>query len=156
MSYTFDSKVGNSLLKEGEYEVRVERIETKTTTTGKEKIAIMFRVREDVEQEGKNRVLFEDIWKEKENPQFFNRKRLNLLLRTQDLENGKTFETIQDLFKELQGAMLIVKVSVEMDDYRGEEVNRIIYYRHTKNASKTVSNTSPKAKEEVKDEDLPF
>ena len=70
MPYTFDKAAAAStsdLLKEGEYEVFIEKATIKTLSTGTQKISLQFRVRTDVEQEGKNRVIFEDIWKEKEN-----------------------------------------------------------------------------------------
>jgi hypothetical protein len=147
--YTFTNTSG--LIKEGEYEVILEKAEIKKLLSGKEKIGIQFRIRTDVEQEGKNRIIFEDIWKEKDNPQFFNRRRLNLLLATQKIENGKTFDTIAELLKFLTGSMLVVKVAVEHDEYRNEEVNKIVYYRSSKAKPQEVA--KPKI---AKDEDLPF
>jgi hypothetical protein len=163
MSYTYDKNSAYGLIKAGEYEVMIQEATIKTTPSGKEKISLKYKIREDVEQESKGRIIFEDIWKEKDNPQFFNRKRLNLLLRTQDIENGKTYEAITDLLTDLAGSYLILKITVEMDDYRGEEVNRVIYYRHTHNPSQSVNNTPLKEGQKpvtkatpIKDEDLPF
>jgi hypothetical protein len=163
MSYTYDKNSAYGLIKSGEYEVMIQEASVKTTPNGKEKISLKYKIREDVEQESKGRIVFEDIWKEKENPAFFNRKRLNLLLRTQDIENGKTYDDISGLLEDLKGSYLILKITVEMDDYRGEEVNRVIYYRHTHNPSQKVSNTpsnegqKPVSKGTPKlDEDLPF
>lgn len=149
--YTFTNT--NALIKEGEYEVILEKAEIKKLPmSGKEKIAIQFRIRTDVEQDAKNRVIFEDIWKEKDNPQFFNRRRLNLLLATQKIENGKTFNTIQELLQVLTGSTLVIKIAVEHDDYRNEEVNKITYYRSSKVKPQEVTAKKP----EIKDEDLPF
>jgi hypothetical protein len=104
-SYTF-TKEENSygLLAEGEYEVVIERVEEKVSTNGKKNISIMFRVRDDIEQDGKNRVLFESIWKEKDTD-FYNRKRLNQLLGTQHFEDGKTFKDINDVLDSIKGAI---------------------------------------------------
>ncbi len=147
--YTFTNVGG--LIKEGEYEVILEKAEIKKLLSGKEKIGIQFRIRTDVEQEGKNRIVFEDIWKEKDNPQFFNRRRLNLLLATQKIDNGKTFNTIQELLQFLTGATLVIKLGVEHDDYKNEEVNKIMYYRSSKVKPQEVTK-----KPVTKDEDLPF
>jgi hypothetical protein len=149
--YKFDAKDLGSyeVLKEGEYEAIAEKLQIQTLPSGKEKVSIMFRIREDVEQEGKNRVIFEDIWKEKDNPQYFNRKRLNQLLGTQHLEDGTSFTTIQDLLDQLKGAYVRIKVAVEFSEYRNENQNKISYY-------KTTTKPAQKVGEEIKDEDLPF
>ncbi len=163
MPYTFDQKSAASssyeLLKEGEYEVFIEKATIKDTLTGKQKIALQFRVRSDVEQEGKNRVIFEDIWKERENPQFYNRKRLNQLLGTQHLSDGTSFESIEKLLEAITGANLVVKVGIDFDDYYKKDVNYISYYKSTKAAAKAVGGTKDQKKpavKEIKDEDLPF
>lgn len=153
MPYTFNTKdVGNyGLIDEGKYEVFIKEAVIKSTPSGKEKISIQFKIRDDVEQKFQNRIVFEDIWKERDT-QFFNRKRLNQLLGTQKFEDGKVFETIQDLLATLVGKNLVVKVNKEFDDYRNEEVNNVYFYESTKHAAKEIK---PAAKE-IKDEDLPF
>lgn len=164
MPYIFDKAASNAnnydLLKEGEYEVFIEKAAIKTLSTGSQKISLQLRVRSDVEQEGKNRVIFEDIWKEKENPQFFNRKRLNQILGTQHFEDGKEFRDIDDLLQTITGANLIVKVGVDFDDYYKRDTNYISYYKTSKQQPKTLGaapNPAPaKAGLEIADEDLPF
>ena len=68
----------------------------------------------------------------KENPDVFNRKQINQLLGTQKIEDGQEFQTINDVIKFLENAPLIIHVSVEFDDWRGEDVNTISYYKKTK------------------------
>jgi hypothetical protein len=159
MPYTYDKAAATAnnydLLKEGEYEVFIEKASIKETTTGKQKIALQFRVRTDVDQEAKNRVIFEDIWKERENPQFFNRKRLNQLLGTQHFNDGVAFETIEKLLEAITGANLIIKVGIDFDDYYKKDVNYVSYYKSTKAAAKTIGEKI-EVKPEIKDEDLPF
>ena len=127
MDYKFDAKDvgGYELLKEGEYEVVIETIEIKTLQSGKEKIGIKFRVRSDVEQDAKGRIVFEDIWKEKENPQYFNRRRLNQLLGTQHLKDGVVFEGIEGIIEVLKGAYVRIKVAVQFSEYRKEDENKV-------------------------------
>jgi hypothetical protein len=112
-----------------------------------------------VEQEAQNRVIFEDIWKERENPQFYNRKRLNQLLGTQHLSDGTSFESIEKLLEAITGANLVVKVGIDFDDYYKKDVNYISYYKSTKAAAKAVGGTKEQKKpaaKEIADEDLPF
>jgi hypothetical protein len=152
MPYTFNTKdaTGYGLIDEGKYEVFIKEALIKTTINGKEKIAIQFKIRDDVEQKFQNRIVFEDIWKERDT-EFFNRRRLNQLLGTQQLEDGQTFDSIQDLLEVLKGANLVIKVNKEMDDYKNEEVNTVYFYESSKHQPKAVA-----AVQEVKDEDLPF
>jgi hypothetical protein len=163
MPYTFDQKSAESssyeLLKEGEYEVFIEKATIKTTTTGKQKISLQLRVRSDVEQEAKNRVIFEDIWKERENPNFFNRKRINQLLGTQHFSDGTAFENVEKLLEAITGANLIVKVGIDFDEYYKKDVNYVSYYKTTKAVAKSAgskADTKKPTAKEIKDEDLPF
>ena len=157
-SYTF-TKEENSygLLAEGEYEVVIERVEEKVSTNGKKNISIMFRVRDDIEQDGKNRVLFESIWKEKDTD-FYNRKRLNQLLGTQHFEDGKTFKDINDVLDNIKGAYLIAVVKQVYNDYKQEDENGISYYKTSNHLPKALSSQPVKNTEkiEITDEDLPF
>ena len=131
--YTYDASENSGLVKEGDYEAVIERMERKTLPSGKEKLSIMYRIRSDVEgQSYGNKCIFEDIWEEKENPGVFNRRRLNQLLGTQEIEDGHAFETINDVIDFLLYGNLIIHVSVELDEYRGEDVNKVAYYRSSK------------------------
>jgi len=157
MSYKFDATTADaySLVKEGLYEVILEKADTKTLPSGKEKIGIQFRIRTDVEQDFGNRVIFEDIWKERDT-EFFNRKRLNQLLGTQHFENGKTFANVEELLEAIRGTYLQIKVTEVFDDYRGEPVNGIAYYRSSENTPQALSSKEEEKEVVIKDEDIPF
>jgi hypothetical protein len=147
MAYTFEKAADYGLVEPGEYEAIIENIAVATVpTTGTEKLAITFKIRNDIEQGFKNRLVFEDIWKEKENPAFFNRKRLNNIMGTQEIKDGQQFASIDDIVTFLKGGKLIIVVKKEMDTYRNKEVNRIAYYRSSK----------VKPQKFVADKDLPF
>lgn len=159
MPYTYNQSeaIGGELLPAGDYEVTIERIERKTLpTSGKEKLSIMYRVRGDVEQPCKSRVVFEDIWAEREHPEFFNRKRLNQLMGTQKIEDGHVFENIAGVIDFLNGANLQIHVAVEFDDYTGKDRNQVKWYRSSKaNPQELGANPAAQALE-VEDKDLPF
>lgn len=151
-SYTYEKTSISDLMPEGDYEVILERMERRTLSNGKDKLWIMYRVRSGVEgQSYGNKCLFEDIWPEKENPKYFNRKRINQLLGTQDTKEGTEFPTINDVINFMVGASLIVHVKKEFDDYRGEEINKIGYYKSSKLKPKTIVSEDKK-----QDEDLGF
>ncbi|MBR3208849.1 MAG: DUF669 domain-containing protein [Bacilli bacterium] len=46
----------------GEYEVQITNAELKQSQTGKNCIAVSFTIRDDVEQNHQNRIIFENIW----------------------------------------------------------------------------------------------
>lgn len=132
MSYTYDKNDTTSLVKEGDYEAIIERIERRTLPTGKEKLSVMYRIRSDVEQPYKNKCMFEDIWEEKENPGKFNHVRINQLLGTQEIEDGHSFETINDVIDFLLNGYLIIHVCIDFDTYKGEDVNIVSFYKSSK------------------------
>lgn len=162
MSYTYE-KQEFELLPEGDYEVVLQEMGRKIIpSSGKEKIAIIFRVRDDVEQDCKGRLVFEDIWKEKENPEYFNRKRLNKLLGTQKIDDGHVFEDINSIAEFMKGAFLIAHVVREFDEYSGQDRNRVAYYKPTKSGTQELkreedAGSKPKLKlEDIPDDQLPF
>ena len=131
--YVYNESKKNVLIPEGDYEVSVDKIERKVTGAGREKLVITFRLRSDVEQEFKNRCIFEDIWSEKDNPKFFNRKRINQLLGTQKgMKEGMTFGNINKIIKFLLNRSLVCHIGVEFDTYREKDVNVVNYYRSSK------------------------
>lgn len=175
MSYTYDKNDANGLVKEGDYEAIIERMEVKTIPSGKNKLSVAFRIRDDVDQAYKNKWMFKDIWESKEEPGVFNRKQVNQLLGTQKIEDGQTFDDINQVIKFLEGCPLIIHISIEFDDYRGEDVNAISYFKKTKVVPQVVGgddveedvpqNPAPAPKQEkepakegvvIGDDDLPF
>lgn len=158
--YVYDRNQTTQPVPEGDYEVIIERIDRRVApTSGREKLAIQFRIRSDVEQPQKNRVLFDDVWTEKDNPEFFNRKKINQLLGTQkDLEDGTKFDTVNDVVQYLIGRELIAHVKVKFDDYRGMDVNGIAYYKPSKATPKAIKVEDPKPVDptEAEEDDIPF
>lgn len=142
MSYKYDASDANGLVKEGDYEAIVERIEVKTTPSGKNKLSVAFRIRDDVEQAYKNKWLFKDIWEEKDNPGVFNRRQINQLLGTQKIEDGTEFSSINEIIRFMENATLVIHVGTEFNEWKGEEVNTISYYKKTKVVPQVVVSPS--------------
>lgn len=138
MPYKYDASDSNGLVKENDYEVTIERMEVRTIPSGKMKLTLMYRIRDDVEQSFKNKCLFEDIWTEKDNPEVFNRKRINQLLGTQDVKDGQEFADINEVINFLLGANLIIHVTIEFDTFHEEDVNNVAYYKSSKHKPQTI------------------
>lgn len=154
MAYTFEKTNDYDLIKVGDYEVKIERMELQTTQNGKDKLSIMFRIRDDVEQEEQNRCIFESIWKDKDMPECFNRKRINQLLGTQkDVQEKQVFNSINDIIDKMQGAYLIAHVNIVHDDYLDKDVNRVSYYKTSQYGAKTLGEETTPV---IDDTDLPF
>lgn len=152
MSYTYE-KSNNELIEEGDYEAYIDKIAEQTTNNGAHKIGIRFRIRSDVEQKYGNRCVFEDIWQSKETGKY-NEQRLNKLLSTQkDLEDGHTFESINDVFEYLQGRNVILHIVKSFDDWSGQDINRVLYYKASKNEPQSLSSNDTT---NIVEEDLPF
>ena len=152
MTYTFTQETSYDLIPDGEYEATIEKVNLASTKNGKEKIAIMYRLRSDIEQGQQNRVVFEDIWKERD-ADFYNRKRLNQLLGTQHFQTGTEFNSIDDVMDALKGVNLILVIRTEHDSYRDEDVNKVAYYKSTEHKPQSLSS---KPVVEVSEDDLPF
>lgn len=166
MAYVYDESQAQqndfSLVEEGMYEVKIELMSTKTTPNGKEAIAVRYRIRDDIDQKFQNRVLFEDIWKERKSD-YYNRKRLNQLMGTQHFPDGKTFGDIYEVMDELQGRFLQVKVVIEHNDYTGKDENKIAFYSSTDHGPQELGEEDDTSTTEgdiddieVEEDDLPF
>lgn len=148
MSYTYE-KVDLELVPAGDYEVTLEVFEKRLAGANKtEKLYLQYRIRSDVEQPRKNSCLFEDIWKEKESPEHFNRKRINQLLGTQNVKDGQVFDTINDVINFMLGSNLKLHVTVEFDEYQGRNINRVAWYRSSDFKNKSIEQPKPEPKQE--------
>lgn len=104
------------LIPEGEYEVIIRNIEERTTKKGATGLNLSLVIRNDIEQNQKNRYVFHTLWKRKEptpadmQVQGYSFKQIMQLAKSAKLPSGKSYETVQDLCKDLQYRLLRVKV----------------------------------------------
>lgn len=145
------------LLNDGEYECVIDDIREKTYgMENKTCLSIQFRVRNDVEQAGKNRIVFETLYKSKETNDY-NGKRIGNLLCACGLPVGESKDTISEVCKFCKGAYLLAGIGIRMNDYQGKNENYVKFYGKTKNASKASTLVNePKQEEEISDDMLPF
>ncbi len=157
-AYVYNGEENSELKPEGDYEVFIEKMEVRVLRTGTEKLFIQYRVRSDVEQQYKNACLFEDIWKEKNNPNKFNGVRINQLLGTQHPEKGTVFNGINDVINFMLGKKLIVHLVQQFDNYQNATINVVKYYKSSNAKPRTLGETSvsPTPTISPADDDLPF
>lgn len=149
--YTYNAE--SNVKKEGVYECFIEKLEQGETNNGIKRINITFRIRSDVEQEYKGGTIFDTIWREKENPEFYDKKKINRLLGTQNVKEGTTFASIEEVIKCLNGAKLQVNLGVRFSEYSGKDENYVKYYGSSKVVEQTFANNDTI---EITEEDLPF
>jgi len=131
MSYA-QYKEDFNLLPKGEYEVTLTKFETVTLDSGAKKLESWYEIRKDVDQKYKGRLVFDDIWKEKESD-FYNRKRIGKMLSAITLPADAKLETTEDVLPLLRGQSMIIGVNIGMDEYYQQEVNYISYFKKSAN-----------------------
>lgn len=120
---------GNSLKPEGDYEVIIDTAEVTRTQSGKDKINIVYIIRNDVEQSYQNGLIFDSIWKKK-NPNEddrsigdFNFGQLMAIANAANLPDGKEYADLNALLAELVGKPL--RVHLYHDDYNDKQYEKI-------------------------------
>lgn len=154
MPYTYDEKdVQNDyeVLPEGDYECFIEDI-VKGEKSGNKYLRVQLRVRDDVEQTGKNRVISDFI--RMDDTGKYNQKKINRILSTQkDIKNGQVFETIDDVINFLKGNYLIAHLKTS--EYDGKKNNNVYFYKSTEHPANTLGE-SKVTEADIVDDDMPF
>lgn len=143
----------------GHYEVTITSVK-KTTVAEKPVVNITYKVRNDVEQECKGRLIFDTIWEDSKNPGEYDSVKIGRIFTfgfdTNNPDVKKFYEehddnnpaSIDDLIQFLSG--MDIGVDTEMKTTpTGKQVQRIKKY------SCAVPRTS-NASDAIDDEDLPF
>lgn len=161
----FDDNFDRKLLDEGDYEV-ILKLEKKTLSTGKEKVSLDFKVRDDVDQKFRGSHIFDDIWPDKNNPYWFDLIKLNKLVKTQ-----KGLPTYQERFNDvdecilfLNGTAMIITVENVYDEYIGNDKSKVKYLSYrpsqhplgTTNVGSSATTESEKTDSGIVADDLPF
>lgn len=122
-------------LPEGEYEVVIRNIEERTTPNGATGLNLSLVIRNDVEQNYKDRYIFYTLWKRKEptaadkQVQGYGFNQVMRLAKSAGLPSGKAYETLQDMCKDLMQRPL--KVTLEHREYNGKIQENVKYVNAT-------------------------
>lgn len=115
---------GGGLVPQGNYEAIITNAEIRQTRNGKYKVGLMLTIRNDIQQECQNRVLFIDIWRKREptpaddQVDGFNFAQLMAVSRAAQIPSGQSFESLEQFLRALCGRCLLAVVKHET--YNGE------------------------------------
>ena len=123
------------LIPKGEYEVIITKIEERTTQKGATGLNFTLVIRNDVEQNCKNRCIFHTLWKRKEPTQAdmqvqgYSFKQIMQLAKAVRLPDGKSYETVYNLCDDL--VKRVMRVTVGHREYEGRTYEEVKYMNET-------------------------
>lgn len=166
MAYKYDSKnTGSEMIPEGAYECLISGAHTtESKFSGTPYIALSLVVRNDVEQECKNRIIRDSLYlSEKARP--YSEKKMNTIMKCNDFPDGVEFDTDDAWCAAIIGLPLIVNVKHKLNDYSGEMEAKVSFYKRTEHPDVSPAWKDGKAPARmdaqsgamvVTDEELPF
>lgn len=120
---------GGGIVPKGPYETIITNAEIRSTRNGKYKVGFMLTIRNDIQQDCQNRVLFMDIWR-KHNPtpadeqvDGFNFAQLMAVSRAAQIPSGQSFESLEQFLQALCGRCLLA--TVKHETYNGETTAKV-------------------------------
>ena len=120
---------GGGLVPQGNYETVVTNAVISQTKNGKYKVSLMLTIRNDIQQDCQNRVLFIDIWRKREptaadeQVDGFNFAQLMAVSRAAQIPSGQSFESLEQFLQALCGRCLIA--TVKHETYNGETTAKV-------------------------------
>lgn len=120
---------GGGLVPQGNYETVVTNAEIRQTKNGKHKVGLTLTIRNDIQQDCQNRVLFIDIWRKREptaadeQVDGFNFAQLMAVSRAAQIPSGQSFESLEQFLQALCGRCLIA--TVKHETYNGETTAKV-------------------------------
>lgn len=159
--FDFNNKFEGTGLKDGDYEVVIQSVNESATPSGSEYIDMPLVVRNDVPQEGKNALIFHKVWKAKATGKYDVRS-LNTIGFAAKMDQSKTYNSLQDVFNDLQGKPVLVRVKNETSEYNGKTYNNlnVKFWKESKfpNVQHQWKNNTTTGNEafQIQEDDLPF
>ena len=166
MTVTLDTNdVFEGGIKDGMYEVIVDKVIPKVTPSGAEYVQFDLIVRNDINQKFQNVHIFHSVWKGKETGKY-NPKSFNTIGKASQMQNGKAYNSFDEMLADFEKRVCVVKIKNETSTYNGKtyentnvkewlpttfmQCNHI--FKEKDNATGTQQGTNV----QVKDDDLPF
>lgn len=155
---TFDG--GSKKVEDGTYEVVIEKAQEGATPSGAEYLDFWLRIRKDLKQAHGGMVIFHKIWKGKDSGKY-HAAMINTLGKSAQLQNGKTYNGLDDLLNDFVGKPLKATVKNETSEYNGKTYENTNVKFTEKTEFPDVQNVETKqsaneAVSTIKDSDLPF
>lgn len=172
MGFSLDFKdvyTGENGIQDGRYEVVVNQVNEKSTPSGAEYVELDLIIRNDLEQKSKNAHIFHKIWKAKDTGKY-NMKTFNTIGSSLQTQEGKIYNSMNDLLDDFVMKTCAVEVKNETNEYNGKSYTNVNVKRwnvteskgvfahkfkdaKSTNDSKFTANTN---QIDISDDDLPF
>lgn len=164
----FSKKTQGGAIKNGSYEVVVNRASEEATPGGAEYIELDLIVRNDVDQEYKNKHIFAKIWKAKKTNKY-NEGTIMAVADALQLKDGTTYNSFEELLADFVLKTANVTVKSEDSEYKGKNYTNVnVTYWDKSNVKGVMSHEFKKGDEPsfgpskntqdrtIQDDDLPF
>lgn len=162
----FSKKTQGGAIKDGSYEVVVNRASEEATPSGAEYIELDLIVRNDVDQEFKNKHIFAKVWKAKATGKY-NEGTIMAIADALNLKDGATYNSFEELLADFVLKTAFVTIKTEESSDKKYKNTNVTYWDKTN--TKGVMNHEFKKGDEpifgpskptqsiaVQDDDLPF
>ena len=167
--YEFSDREERELIDEGVYEVVLDTAEVRSykSDSSKQYLSLKYIIRQDVEQKFCGRWVFESVFRDKNNPDQFDHRKLQKIILTQkgkDTFQNK-FANEDELIQYINGLTMQIHISVkDPDDYHETQYNEVKYLSYRPSSVKlaelgTPATTAAPKKQEFIDfntDELPF
>ncbi|WP_409328375.1 DUF669 domain-containing protein [Staphylococcus saprophyticus] len=159
MEDTFDGGI-----QDGTYETVITKFEESATQSGTEFVDVRLTVRNDIDQKYKNNIVFHRIWKAKAT-QKYDMRFFNTIGAAAQLQQGKQYKSIEELFQDFLGKPVRVTVKNETSEYNSKTYENLNVKRWEKtkfpelaHKFKTEDGGNPFASgaNSIDDDDMPF
>lgn len=159
MEDTFDGGI-----QDGTYETVITKFEESATQSGTEFVDVRLTVRNDIDQKYKNNIVFHRIWKAKAT-QKYDMRFFNTIGSAAQLQQGKQYKSIEELFQDFLGKPVRVTVKNETSEYNSKTYENLNVKRWEKtkfpelaHKFKTEDGGNPFASgtNSIDEDDMPF
>lgn len=164
MSFQLDQNnvlEGFQKVEDGVYEVIIDHAREDATPSGAEFTNFQLTIRNDLDQPHKNQKLWERVFKAKATGKY-NMMMFNTIGKAAQLENGKTYNSFDELLEDYEGKPVQVYVKNETSEYNGKTYENTNVKQWKKTGFPEIQHQFKSNNKEtnqgatVKDEDLPF
>lgn len=139
----------------GLYECVIASAKLATTRNGAEHISLTLEIRDDVPQDGQGESFNWPLWKKKQprpsDPAGFHAGTIHSISRVVGLENGKSYDTIDDWLRAI--IRKPIRVEVRHEEFNGRTQARVSYCFETEHPNLSAA---AQGFVQVDDEELPF
>lgn len=158
----FEDTFTGGQIEDGFYEVIINRCNEDSTPNGAEYTEFDLIIRNDVDQPSRNMHIFHKVWKRKADNKY-NMKQFNTIGKACQLENGKTYNSFEELLQDFNNNVALVRVQNEENEYNGKTYNNLNVkswessnFPKSQHQFKKKEDNSESQTLDISDDDLPF